>query len=171
MRSFVLLAAAATAGAADVACPGSPSWVHAKATVTAKFPTASCADVKAEMLARIHGEGGWVDPHNGGTYVVTADEAGVLSTSRTTKNKQYTDKQTTTFAGTAQGCTLQMCSESQVMSIADFSTNYCNLHVLFCGSKDGCPVAAADLDYTETSTKSAGASNDASACIAAPVNA
>lgn len=41
------------------------------------------------------------------------------------------------------------CSESQVTSVVDYSTNYCNLHSLYCNSSSGCPTAGKDLTYTE----------------------
>jgi hypothetical protein len=41
------------------------------------------------------------------------------------------------------------CSESQVTSYLDFSTNYCDLHDLYCGSKDGCKFVTSDLKYEE----------------------
>merc|ERR1711937_816695 len=45
-------------------CPGSGAWLgHAKTQVTATAK-ASCADVKAEILARVGGQNGWTDPHN-----------------------------------------------------------------------------------------------------------
>ena len=42
------------------------------------------------------------------------------------------------------------CSESQVNSVIDYSTNYCNLHSLYCNSSDGCPTAGTDLTYSES---------------------
>jgi hypothetical protein len=36
-----------------------------------------------------------------------------------------------------EGCSLTGCSESQVFSVYDAGTNYCNSHDLFC-SDDGC---------------------------------
>ena len=55
---------------------------------------------------------------------------------------------------------------SQVTSILDMGTNYCDLKMLLCGSKDGCkPVTN---DYTtgpETTEKFSSASVDMSACL------
>mmetsp|Transcript_99908 Transcript_99908/g.149682 ORF Transcript_99908/g.149682 Transcript_99908/m.149682 type:complete len:174 (+) Transcript_99908:62-583(+) len=131
-------------------CPGSPAWVHASCEATVSFPVA-CDAVRAEVKSRIAGENGWKDPHNGGKYSVLSDGAGLLEVSRTTANGQYTDKMDLTFTADGSGCKLEACSESQVTSVLDFSTNYCNLHNLWCGAKDGCPVAKQDLaDYKET---------------------
>mmetsp|Transcript_92414 Transcript_92414/g.249301 ORF Transcript_92414/g.249301 Transcript_92414/m.249301 type:complete len:386 (-) Transcript_92414:54-1211(-) len=161
----VALLVSAAAGGAE-ACPGSSSLVHARAQVTTTFPGTGCDDVRAEMKARIAGQGGWVDPHNGGTYTLLSESANGFSAERVTANKKYTDNMDFTFqASGAGGCELQGCSESQVTSIADFSTNFCNLHDLYCGSSDGCPVASKDFTYTESSTKSLGASTDKTACV------
>lgn len=70
-------------------------------------------------------------------------------------------------AFTATGCQLTACSESQVTSYSDFSTNYCNLRNLYCGSDDNCPVVASDMQSSEyIGQMGAGASHDKSACIA-----
>lgn len=87
----------------------------------------------------------------------------------------YTDKMDLMFAasgtaaGNAMGCEVTACSESQVTSYADFSTNYCNLRNLYCGSDDGCPYALRDLQSHEVHVHNgAGASHDASACVKSP---
>jgi len=147
-------------------CPGSAALIHAWAEVTVSFPDASCSTVKAEMEARISGSGGWIDPHNGGTYSITSDAGTELEVKRVTANKQYTDKQLFTFTDSGSGCKMTGCSESQVTSVADFSTNFCNLHDLYCGSEDNCPTVSSDLSYDETVTVSFGASKDKTACIA-----
>ena len=55
---------------------------------------------------------------------------------------------------------------AQVTSVADFSTNYCNLRNLYCGTDDGCVDVTSDLGVTETSVDySFGASADPSACV------
>mmetsp|Transcript_64279 Transcript_64279/g.199415 ORF Transcript_64279/g.199415 Transcript_64279/m.199415 type:complete len:174 (+) Transcript_64279:63-584(+) len=150
MMRTVAAACALLAQAAATKCPGSPAWVHASCEATVSFPVA-CDAVRAEVKSRIAGENGWKDPHNGGKYSVLSDGAGLLEVSRTTANGQYTDKMDLTFTADGSGCKLEACSESQVTSVLDFSTNYCNLHNLWCGAKDGCPVAKQDLaDYKET---------------------
>ena len=101
------------------------------------------------MTARASGQSGWVDPHNGGTYTFTSTTASSITGSRTTANGKYTDKYDITFTGSGDTCTVSACSESQVMSVIDGSTNYCNLHSLYCSSADGCPTVGADLTYEE----------------------
>ena len=105
------------------------------------------------MTARIAGRDGWVDPHNAGTYSVMEGsvEGKELHSKRVTGNKKYTDLQLFQFSESAgpKECVMTACSESQVTSYLDFSTNYCNLHDLYCGSADGCKFVTSDLKYTE----------------------
>lgn len=153
-------------------CPGSPAWVHAsaKVKVTARV---SCQTVLDEMVARVQAQGGaWHDPHNNGRYKLLAQGKTDASTlfanfSRVTRNGKYTDKLGFSFfvTGTDQ-CGVHACSESQVTSIADFSTNYCNLRNLYCGSAEGCKPVKSDFTTDETTVEtSKGASKDAKKCI------
>jgi len=137
--------------------------------------SASCADVAAEIKARAEGQNGWVDPHNGGVYSVLSSDATVIQTQRTTNPKTsvggivYTDKQTFTLTDQSGSCKIEACSESQGTSIADMSTNYCDIKNLFCGSTDGCPHVLKDFTSSEQSSKpSVGASHDFSKCIVKP---
>merc|ERR1719446_1986958 len=132
-------------------CPGSGSPIHASCKVTA-VAAASCSDVAAEIKARASAQGGWVDPHNGGIYSVTSSSDTELQTQRTTNpktsvgGKVYTDKQTFTF--TPQGpnsCQIDGCSVSQGFSAKDFSTNYCDMRNLYCGTADGCKTVSKDF--------------------------
>mmetsp|Transcript_7299 Transcript_7299/g.14732 ORF Transcript_7299/g.14732 Transcript_7299/m.14732 type:complete len:368 (+) Transcript_7299:12-1115(+) len=140
---------AATLAAAASACPGSDSFIHAKCSMEVTFQN-SCSDVISEMTSRAAGENGWVDPHNGGTYTFTSSSPTDISGTRTTGDGKYTDKYDFNFDSTSDTtCTMSACSESQVMSVLDFSTNYCNLHSLYCSSADGCPTVGSDLTYSE----------------------
>ncbi|CAD7942410.1 unnamed protein product [Amoebophrya sp. A120] len=47
-------------------------------------------------------------------------------------------------------CVAFGCSETQTESKEDQGTNFCNLHNLVCGSKDGCKVGGSDFDIVET---------------------
>lgn len=150
-------------------CPKSSALIHASCKVTATV-SGSCADVKAEAVARVNGQldGSWHDPHNNGTYhVLDASDPAALELSRLTGNKKYTDKLTLTFASDSSGgCTVSGCSESQVTSVLDYSTNYCNLRMLYCGSKDGCKPVSHDFAVSETDVDpSTGAGKDATACL------
>lgn len=140
---------------AAVECPGSAAVSHAKAQVGAPvLPTTvfiratglfhrhyavpalpnqvtstfanACTDVLAELKARVAGEDGWVDPHNAGNYTILSEEASTLHLSHATGNGKYTDLLNVELTDTEEGgCELSGCSESQVSSIKDFSTNFC----------------------------------------------
>ena len=148
------------------ACPGSPvpaDSPHDSAELSVTFASDSCVLVAEEMLARVGGAVGWRDPHTRhgagtrGAYALlgqgapaAADGApGTLSLSRTTADGSYTDLMDLSFESRAGGCVVQACSESQVPSYLDMSTNFCNLHDLYCGLADGCPFALHALDYVE----------------------
>jgi len=131
------------------ACPGSSAFFHAKCEMEASF-TDSCETVQTEMIARANGENGWVDPHNGGTYSFTSTTSTDIAGTRTTGDGKYTDKYDFHFEADGSGCKVSACSESQVNSVLDYSTNYCNLHSLYCSSADGCPSAGTDLTYKES---------------------
>merc|ERR1719424_2243432 len=48
--------------------------------------------------------------------------------------QKYVDKQVfSIIPGDAGSCTILGCSESQSLSVKDFSTNYCDLVNLYCG--------------------------------------
>merc|ERR1712070_55398 len=135
---------------------------------------ATCDVVQAEIEARAGG-GNWVDPHNGGVYSVLSSSNGLINTQRTTNPATsvggvvYTDKQTFELTATDGGCQIKGCSESQGSSVGDFSTNYCDMRNLYCGSADGCAPASSGFTSSEASHKgSIGAGHDASNCIVAP---
>jgi len=166
MKIAAAVVLASLAGAA-AKCPGSASFVHASCQVEVDVQ-ASCDDVRAEMLARVGGQstGKWYDPHNKGTYSVL-ESAGSLTLQRVTRDKKYTDKIGFDFKATAAStCVVSGCSESQVFSVADFSTNYCNMRMMYCGSAEGCKPVLHDFGVTESSVSpSFGASHDPSACL------
>lgn len=148
-------------------CPGSPAYIHASCQQEASIG-ASCDVVAAEIQARVAGQanGTWYDPHNKGTYSILSVSSGVMQLKRVTGNGKYTDKITVSLSGSGNSCTLAGCSESQVTSVADFSTNYCNVRMLYCGSSDGCKPAKTDLTSKLTSTKpSIGASTNMGDCL------
>ncbi len=139
---------------ASSVCPISPASVHAKCAMTIKFDH-PCDVVRSEMEGRIQSTT-WVDPHNQGTYtILDSSSEGRIEVSRLTGDKRFTDKMAIEFDSTGdkggQGrCTVRACSTSQVTSILDFSTNYCNLRNLYCNSEtDGCPVFQHELTYQE----------------------
>lgn len=155
-----------TVAASGYTCPGSHAFVHAWAKVTA-VAAAPCSEVSAEITARVNGQpAAWHDPHNNGTYSWIDKDA--LQLARRTGDKKYTDKLTIVLEETsATTCTLRGCSDSQVNSVADFGTNYCNLRMLYCGSADGCHPVEHDFTSTESSVKtsSSAAQHDLKLCL------
>ena len=121
------------------------------------------------MQNRVSGVGGWSDPHNRGTYTLDTVTPSSIAGHRLTGDGRYTDEFEFSFAptGTGGGCAVAACSESQVTSVIDFSTNYCNLRNLYCSPGEGCPPGAGgpDLSYDE-SFVSCG-QRDATKCVAA----
>lgn len=133
-------------------CPNTPVSVHASCDMTITFDQ-SCEKVKDEMKARVNSES-WVDPHNAGTYTLDITSDTGLELSRRTGDNMYTDKLAFAFeASDTGGCVVSACSASQVNSVLDFSTNFCNLYNLYCNSEDGCPVAAYELTHSEQYNK------------------
>merc|ERR1712217_426496 len=161
-----------TAASDDYSCPGSDSFVHASMKVTATA-SAACADVKAEIKARASAQGGWKDPHNGGIYrVLESGTDNMIKTQRTTNPKTsvggqvYTDKQNFVLRDSGGSCDVMACSESQGTSVADMSTNYCDIRNLYCGSTDGCTPIDHDFAANEQShVGSLGAGHDFGKCI------
>jgi len=132
------------------------------------------ADVAAEIQARVNGQSAaWHDPHNNGTYAAVSQNDKEMLLTRTSGSKsvggtKYTDKVLFTFESSGAGCSIGACSESQVTSVADFSTNYCNIRNLYCGSADGCKPVEHDFATKETAVSpSFGAGKDPSKCVVA----
>ena len=129
---------------------------------------AEVATVEAEIKARVAGQySAWHDPHNNGTYSLQ-NYGGTISTSRLTGDGKYTDKQIFTLTDSGSSCKIEACSRSQVPSLFDMGTNYCNLKMLYCGSADGCTPIAHDFPVSSEQTEKFAESNvDLSACLVA----
>lgn len=153
---------AAVAKAKASTCPGSGSWIHASCQLTAMLK-ATCADARDEIKARVAGTGGWYDPHNRGTYHLLGETTTVVQVSRDAASGGYVDKINFTFQDVGSNCLVTACSESQGTSVYDYSTNYCNIHDLYCGTADKCKVAVHDFASTE-SLKSC-SYHDATMCL------
>jgi len=144
----------AQCGLDSLACPGSPVRLgsHAACSVRIEFKD-PCADVQAEISARIAKD---MDRKSKpGSYEELDSDAGSCTKgSRTTGSGAspgpFTDLFGFDFEQAASGCSVNACSESQVRSLCDFSTNFCNMFNLFCNSADGCTTALHDLSYTYT---------------------
>ena len=157
-------------------CPGSPASFHSKCSYSVQFSDSNCAQVQTEILERMQGNASWVDPHNGGTYTVISSLGcpgsgclSILGQRVTGLAPHYTDKFKLTFNGDQSQCTMTACSESQGSSLYDASTNYYNMHVLYCTGAQGCPsVAEPNFVYTESNfdcTHGGRVENSANLCI------
>ena len=131
----------------NMQCPTSPVSMHAGCEVTISFKN-TCEVVLNEMVTRINGQyGTWYDPHNNGTYTITSSSSKELDVDRKTGDGSgYTDKVLYTLTSSASnGCDMTGCSQSQVFSIADYGTNYCNIVNLYAAPY----VNPTTLTYTE----------------------
>ena len=144
--------AAAKCGLASDACPGSPVSKHAACSVTVSFPNVTCSVVQTEIEARVARV--YDRKSHPGKYALLDTEAGACTkASRTTgdgaKPGPYTDLVGFDFAdvpGTSSPtCHMIACSESQVQSLCDYSTNFCNMFNLFCSAADGCTPVSVDI--------------------------
>ncbi|CAJ1383775.1 unnamed protein product [Effrenium voratum] len=164
-RLTMRLAVLALGVAEAMKCPGSPSLIHASAKAQV-LASASCTEVQEEILARVRSSE-WQDPHNGGTYSLISSSPREMLLSRRTGDGKYTDKMAMTLAPAGDKCQIMGCSESQVFSIRDMSTNYCNLRMLYCGTAEGCSPVKHDFPVLESQVSpSLGAGSSAAACLA-----
>jgi hypothetical protein len=159
---FLLFLNAVLLAATGMKCPDSPAFMHAGCQISVTFEN-SCDSVRTEVISRVDGQyDAWHDPHNNGTYTITMKSLEEIDLERLTGDKKYTDKIIFTFTDTGpSSCSVDACSQSQVTSILDFSTNYCNMHDLYC-SDEGChPLTK--LSYVEKTSKCT--QSDASSCL------
>merc|ERR1712078_730276 len=82
--------------------------------------------------------------------------------------KVYTDKQIFTFSDSADGtCEIQACSQSQGFSVMDFSTNYCDIHNLYCNDAVCHPIDSFDTTESNVSPNLGSGGKDSSKCVPA----
>ncbi|CAE7880294.1 VSR7 [Symbiodinium sp. KB8] len=138
-------------GLTDAACPGSPvpSGDHAACSESLVFK-ASCSSVQEEIEARI---GLNMDRKKlPGNYTLLASETGVCTkasraTSPFADPGPFTDLFGFRYVTDGSDCHVLACSESQVKSLCDFSTNFCNLFNLYCNEADGCEIVHSNLEH------------------------
>eukprot|EP00437_Effrenium_voratum_P035062 CAMPEP_0181463144 /NCGR_PEP_ID=MMETSP1110-20121109/34763_1 /TAXON_ID=174948 /ORGANISM="Symbiodinium sp., Strain CCMP421" /LENGTH=180 /DNA_ID=CAMNT_0023587833 /DNA_START=119 /DNA_END=661 /DNA_ORIENTATION=- len=138
-------------GLTDAACPGSPvpSGDHAACSESLVFK-ASCFSVQEEIEARI---GLNMDRKKlPGNYTLLASETGVCTkasraTSPFADPGPFTDLFGFRYVTDGSDCHVLACSESQVKSLCDFSTNFCNLFNLYCNEADGCEIVHSNLEH------------------------
>ena len=166
---FATFAVALCAQPYDYNCPTSGAMIHAGCRVNTQFSN-ECSTVQQEMMKRINGQTEpptsnkyWRDPHNNGTYTLLTQTTELFTLKRVTGDGKYTDLINFVFGPVDNTqCNVFACSESQVTSIADYGTNFCNIHDLYC-DEPGCNPFM-KLFYDEEVAKCTTA--DASKCIA-----
>jgi len=142
---------AESCGLNSLGCPGSPvaESEHSACGMSVVFE-ASCADVQQEIEARITGN---VDRKAlPGNYFSTSSESntctkGGRDTNANADPGPFTDLFGFLYGGSGNSCTISGCSESQVNSLCDMSTNFCNMFNLYCNSNAGCTPQIHDLSY------------------------
>jgi len=156
----------------DYNCPPSAASMHAGCKVNTRFES-TCETVQQEMMKRINGQTEsaasdkyWRDPHNNGTYTLLTQSnpnPDLFTLQRVTGDGKYTDLINFVFGPVDNTqCNVFACSESQVTSLLDYGTNFCNIHDLYC-AEAGCKPFA-KLSYEEEAAKCT--KQDASVCIA-----
>ena len=144
MFQVLSLLTIATGTVSGMKCPKSDVKIHAGCEMTIDFED-SCINVQKEINQRIEGQYElWHDPHNNGTYSLDSNTDNEYAIHRVTGDMKYTDQMLFNFMDHEDGvgCKVEACSESQVFSIADFGTNYCNLHNLYCADETCAPFTA-----------------------------
>lgn len=111
--------------------------VRAGCVVAINFSN-SCDEVHEEIGNRVNGQPNlWHDPHNNGSYAFVGDQNGdnvaFLRTSGSGSKVKYTDAVNFAFTSSPddQSCLVRATSDSQVFSILDFGTNFCNINNLY----------------------------------------
>lgn len=128
--------------------------VRAGCNITIDF-TNSCADVRKEITTRVNGQPtSWHDPHNNGSYTFTIKDSksrfSLERKSGTGSKIVYTDSVDFFFEDSQdeKSCHVVASSNSQVFSILDFGTNFCNMNNLYCSDKECQPFDVLEYSYT-----------------------
>ena len=146
-RSARMRAPASALGRSE--CPGSPVSTHASCAFDVHFPSTSCASIRKKMVSRVQKNKDRKSKK--GTYEMIDDDSdsGKIKAQRTSHDG-YVDKFDVVYQESGEGCVVRACSESQVRSMYDFSTNYCNVHNLLCNKDEGCGKSSDNFEYDET---------------------
>lgn len=156
LKGFFLLACAilVVLGLTRLGTFNSKGEIRAGCNLTIDFSN-SCSDVQREISQRILGQANrWHDPHNNGSYSfvgIQTKEKNILERVSGTGSKvKYTDSVEFTFEPSQndEKCLVSAKSTSQVFSILDFGTNFCNINNLYCSEK-ACQ-SFGDLKYVYT---------------------
>ena len=145
----IITASIAGMGAVNLVNP-----IRAGCEVTTDFSN-TCEAVFNEVSKRIDGQHAvWHDPHNNGTYafsgIQSARELSIVRISGSASKVKYTDKVHMLLEPVQNGdaCRTVTTSDSQVFSILDFATNFCNINDLYCSADECRPFEALTYTYS-----------------------
>mmetsp|Transcript_807 Transcript_807/g.915 ORF Transcript_807/g.915 Transcript_807/m.915 type:complete len:168 (+) Transcript_807:119-622(+) len=133
------------------------AFLRAGCNLTIDFKN-SCADVQKEITRRVDGQpDSWHDPHNNGNYALlgitrngSKDKYSLERKSGTGSKTVYTDSVEFIFENSPDEniCHVEASSNSQVFSILDFGTNFCNMNNLYSSDKECRPFEVLEYTYT-----------------------
>jgi hypothetical protein len=128
--------------------------VRAGCNLTIDFKN-SCADVQKEITRRVDGQpDSWHDPHNNGNYAFapknSENEYSLERKSGNGSKTVYTDSVEFIFENSPDenSCHVVASSNSQVFSILDMGTNFCNMNNLYSSDKECRPFEVLEYTYT-----------------------
>ena len=128
----------------EMQCPSSPALLHATCAVTFEVTDFMCNDVKEEIERRLLGKDNWMDPLAGKYSLLDSRQTQTLG--QHASGDGTTDKFLFTYTDVeGKGCVLTGCSLTQTTSYYDNSGNYCNMHNLLCGKREGCKICRHDI--------------------------
>jgi hypothetical protein len=157
LKMFLLLACAllVVLGLTRLSTLSNMGEIRAGCNLTTDFSN-SCSDVQSEISQRVFGQTNkWHDPHNNGSYSfvgLPSKEKSILQRVSGTGSKvKYIDSIELTFEPSQNDdkCRMSAKSSSQVFSILDFGTNFCNINNLYCTDNKACQ-SFGDLKYVYT---------------------
>lgn len=157
LKGFFLLACAilVVLGLTRLGTLNNMGEMRAGCNLTVDFSN-SCSDVQREISQRVFGQTNkWHDPHNNGSYsfvgTPTKEKNLLERVSGTGSKVKYTDSIEFIFEPSQndESCRLSAKSSSQVFSILDFGTNFCNINNLYCSDNKACQ-SFGDLKYVYT---------------------
>merc|ERR1711916_42033 len=121
--------------------------LHASCRIVYTFPSTSCKDASAAIVASInsmtHSDCGSGEKC---LYTLLSSSEARIKARHETPKKHYTDTMTFEFSGSGSSCEVSAFSSSDTWyAILDFGTNYCNLHNV---------VSIVDAPFTEETSDS-----------------
>jgi hypothetical protein len=115
----------------------------------------SCADVRKEITRRVDGQpNSWHDPHNNGNYAFapknSKEKFSLERKSGTGSKTVYIDIIEFIFENSPDenSCHVVASSNSQVFSLLDMGTNFCNMNNLYSSDKECRPFEVLEYTYS-----------------------